>query len=98
MSSPSSPRAAWSVAQLVREVAELVTTKFGACRVRGELSGVSRAGSGHLYFNVKDADGGTAMIRCAMFRRAASLLSFLPSEGRQVELRGRIAIYEPRGE
>jgi len=50
-----------------------------------------------LHFTLKDPGGGAAM-RCAMFRRAASLLDFAPAEGQRVELRGRVAVYEPRGE
>ncbi len=68
------------------------------CAVRGEISGFSRAASGHCYFNLKDADGGNALVRCAMFRRAASLLDFTPADGQLIELRGRLAVYEPRGE
>ena len=91
-------RAVWSVAALVGEVAELVGRRFGACTVRGEVSGFARAASGHCYFNLKDADGGTALVRCAMFRRAAGLLGFSPADGQLVELRGRLGVYEPRGE
>ena len=91
-------RSVWSVAALVREVAELVGAGIGACTVRGEISGYSRAASGHCYFNLKDAEGGTALIRCAMFRRAAGLLAFAPADGQLVELRGRLGVYEPRGE
>jgi len=91
-------RSVWSVAALVREVAELVGAGIGACTVRGEISGYSRAASGHCYFNLKDAEGGTALIRCAMFRRAAGLLAFAPADGHLVELRGRLGVYEPRGE
>jgi hypothetical protein len=65
--------------------------------VRGEISGFSRAASGHCYFNLKDPDGGAAL-RCAMFRRAAQLAGWLPKDGDAVELRGRLAVYEPRGE
>ena len=65
--------------------------------VRGEISGFSRAASGHCYFALKDADGGAAL-RCAMFRRAAGLLDFAPRDGELVEVRGRLAVYEPRGE
>ena len=72
-------------------------SKVPACTVSGEISGFSRAASGHCYFTLKDP-AGTATLRCAMFRRAASLLDFVPSEGQQVELRGRVAVYEPRGE
>ena len=88
----------WGVAALVREVAELVGNGIGACTVRGEISGYARAASGHCYFNLKDSDGGTALIRCAMFRRAASLLGFAPADGQLVELRGRLGVYEARGE
>lgn len=91
-------RSVWSVAALVREVAELIGSSVGACTVRGEISGYSRAASGHCYFNLKDAEGGTALIRCAMFRRAAGLLAFAPADGQLVELRGRLGVYEPRGE
>src|SRR5450631_2923783 len=91
-------RSVWGVAALVREVGSLIGSRFGACTVRGEISGFSRAASGHCYFNLKDAEGGTALIRCAMFRRAASLLDFAPADGQLVELRGRLGVYEPRGE
>ena len=91
-------RSVWSVGELVHQVAELVNAGIGACTVRGEISGFSRAASGHCYFNLKDAEGGAALIRCAMFRRAASMLGFAPSDGQLVELRGRLGVYEPRGE
>jgi exodeoxyribonuclease VII large subunit len=91
-------RAVWSVGALVHAVAALVGASVGACTVRGEISGFSRAASGHCYFNLKDAEGDNALIRCAMFRRAAGLLGFMPAEGMLVELRGRLGVYEPRGE
>lgn len=91
-------RSVWSVAALVRNVADVIASRFGACTVRGELSGVTRAASGHCYFNLKDADGGTALVRCAMFRRAAGLTGFVPADGQLVEVRGRMGLYEPRGE
>jgi len=94
--SPSRP--AWGVAALVREVGELLAGRFSVCTVRGEISGFSRAASGHCYFNLKDADGGSALLRCAMFRRAAGLLAFAPRDGQLVEIRGRLGVYEPRGE
>ncbi len=88
----------WTVAALVHAVADTLAARFALCSVRGELSGFSRAASGHCYFNLKDADGGDALVRCAMFRRAASLLDFNPQDGQQVQLRGRLVVYEPRGE
>lgn len=92
-----SPRA-WSVAGLLLAVADALQARLGAVAVRGELSGFSRAASGHCYFTLKDADGSAAVLRCAMFRRAAGLLEFRPADGQQVELRGRITVYEARGE
>ena len=86
------------VAELVREVGETLAARFGATTVRGEISGLSRAASGHCYFGLKDADGESAMLRCAMFRRAASLVDFVPADGQLVEVRGRVGVYEPRGE
>ena len=88
----------WSVGALVLAVADALAARFGSCTVRGELSGFSRAASGHCYFTLKDAQGAQATLRCAMFRRAAGLLDFAPRDGLQVEMRGRVAVYEPRGE
>ncbi|MDQ6638301.1 MAG: exodeoxyribonuclease VII large subunit, partial [Pseudomonadota bacterium] len=87
----------WGVAALVHAVASLLEEELPACTVRGEISNFSRAASGHCYFTLKDP-AGSAALRCAMFRRAASLLDFAPVEGQRVELRGRLAVYEPRGE
>jgi exodeoxyribonuclease VII large subunit len=86
------------VAQLVRDLSEWIGSRFGACTVRGEISGFSRAASGHCYFSLKDADGAPVLMRCAMFRRAAALLAFAPADGQLVQVRGRVAVYEPRGE
>jgi exodeoxyribonuclease VII large subunit len=88
----------WSVAALLIAVGDALAARFGACVVQGELSGFTRAASGHCYFTLKDAQGAAASVRCAMFRRAATLLDFAPRDGQQVELRGRLALYEPRGE
>lgn len=92
------PRVIWSVAGLLGAVGDALASRFAACAVRGELSGFGKAPSGHCYFSLKDADGAAGALRCAMFRRAALLLSFEPREGQLVELRGRLALYEPRGE
>lgn len=89
---------AWGVAALLLAVGDALASRLGAVAVRGEISGFSRAASGHCYLTLKDADGAAAVLRCAMFRRAATLLDFDPADGMQVELRGRIGVYEPRGE
>ena len=88
----------WSVAGLLLAVSDALAARFGAVTVRGELSGFTRAASGHCYFTLKDADGEAAGLRCAMFRRAAAGLSLQPRDGMQVEVRGRLAVYEARGE
>ena len=95
--SPSAARA-WTVAALLLAVADALASRLGAVTVRGEVSGFTRAASGHCYFTLKDSEGQAALLRCAMFRRAASLLDFRPADGQQVELRGRITVYESRGE
>ena len=88
-------RPVWAVGALVRAVADALQARFNPVAVRGEVSGFSRAASGHCYFTLKDAAG---QLRCAMFRRNAALLDFAPREGDQVELRGRLSVYEARGD
>jgi len=93
-SAASAPRV-WQVGALCRAVADALDARFNPVAVRGEISGFSRAASGHCYFSIKDETG---QIRCAMFRRAASLLGFTPRDGDQVEVRGRLGVYEARGD
>jgi exodeoxyribonuclease VII large subunit len=94
----TAPRQAWDVGALLLATGDALQASFGAVTVRGELSGLTRAASGHCYFSLKDMAGASALLRCAMFRRAASLLDFDARDGQQVELRGRLTVYEPRGE
>ena len=91
-------RSPWGVAALLVATADALAARFGAVAVQGELSGFSRAASGHCYFSLKDSDGAPALLRCAMFRRAALLVDFAPADGQQVELRGRLGVYDARGE
>jgi exodeoxyribonuclease VII large subunit len=85
----------WAVGALCRAIADALQARFNPAAVRGEISGFTRASSGHCYFTLKDAQG---QIRCAMFRRAAQLLDFMPKDGELVEVQGRLGVYEPRGE
>ncbi|NMM13045.1 MAG: exodeoxyribonuclease VII large subunit [Rhodoferax sp.] len=85
----------WQVGALCRAIADALEAKFNPVAVRGEISGFSRASSGHCYFSLKDESG---QIRCAMFRRAATLLDFSPRDGELIEVRGRLGVYEPRGD
>ena len=93
-SSAAAPRA-WQVGALCRAIADALDSRFNPIRVLGEVTGFSRAASGHCYFSLKDANG---QLRCAMFRRAASLLDFVPRDGELVEVLGKLGVYEPRGE
>ncbi len=93
-STPAGPRV-WPVGSLLRAIADSLEARFNPVAVKGEISGFSRAASGHCYFSLKDEQG---QIRCAMFRRAAGLLDFSPRDGQLVEVRGRLGVYEPRGE
>ncbi len=94
----STARQVWSVSALMLAGSDALAARFGAVSVRGELSGFTRAGSGHCYFALKDDQGQAALLRCAMFRRAASMLAFAPADGHRVELRGRLDVYAARGE
>ena len=85
----------WQVGALCRAIADALDARFNPVTVQGEISGFSRAASGHCYFSLKDASG---QIRCAMFKRAASLANFSPRDGDLVEVRGRIDVYTPRGD
>ena len=95
---PASGRRLWGVAGLLEALGQSLAERFSVVAVGGEIAGFTRAASGHCYFTLKDADGQAASLRCAMFRRAASLLDFAPGDGALVEVRGRLALYEPRGE
>lgn len=62
--------------------------------VRGEISNLREAGSGHLYFSLKDEE---AVLRCVMFRNSRSRLSFAPENGMEVFVQGRIGVFEAQG-
>lgn len=85
----------WEVGALCRAIADSLEARFNPVTVRGEITGFSRAGSGHCYFSIKDAAG---QLRCAMFRRAAVAMDFTPRDGELVELRGKLGVYEQRGD
>ena len=94
-STPAATPRVWEVGALCRAIADALEARFNPVAVRGEITGFSRASSGHCYFSIKDDTG---QIRCAMFRRAASLMDFAPRDGELVEVRGRLGVYEARGD
>ena len=84
-----------TISQLNRRARQLLETHFALLWVRGEISNLSRPSSGHWYFTLKDND---AQIRCAMFRNRNSLVTSPPRDGDQVLVRGRVSLYENRGD
>jgi exodeoxyribonuclease VII large subunit len=89
------PRTIYTPARLNREARLLLERGFPSLWVEGELSNLSRPASGHWYFSLKDE---SAQLRCAMFRQKNLLVPFAPRDGLHVVVRGRISLYEPRGD
>lgn len=90
-----SARRVWAVGPLMRAIADTLAARFNPVTVRGEISGFSRAASGHCYFSLKDDTG---QVRCALFRRSADQLDFAPRDGQVVEALGKLDVYGPRGD
>jgi exodeoxyribonuclease VII large subunit len=88
-------RRIWKVRELVTAVRTHVERQYTDAWVEGEISNFRAPDSGHLYFTLKD---GNAQIKVVMFRSAARLLRFRPADGLQALVRGRVTVYEDRGE
>jgi exodeoxyribonuclease VII large subunit len=88
-------RRVWKVRDLVAAVRTHIEREYSDAWVEGEISNFRAPDSGHLYFTLKE---GTAQIRVVMFRSSARLLRFRPADGLQVLVRGRVTVYEDRGE
>lgn len=93
MSAPNAPLL--SVSQLNLKARKALENDLGDVWVEGELSNVSRPASGHIYFTLKDD---RAQVRCALFRQRARFVSAPMRDGDQVKLRGRVSLFEPRGD
>ncbi len=85
----------YSPAELNREVRIHLEGGFPRLWLRAEISNLARPASGHLYFSLKDSK---AQIRCALFKGNAVGLGFQPRNGQEVLVRGRLGLYEPRGD
>ncbi len=85
----------YSVSDLNSEVKWLLDTQFGSVWVEGEISNLMRARTGHMYFSLKDS---RSQLRCAMFRNDNRRVEFQPADGQKVLCRGRLGIYEQRGD
>jgi exodeoxyribonuclease VII large subunit len=92
---PRQARRIWPVRELVGQVRELVEQEYGDVWVEGEISNFRPAPSGHIYFTLKDAE---AQLPVVLFRRQAMLLRFHPEDGLRVLVRGRVSVYEQRGQ
>ena len=88
-------RRVWTVRDLVSAARTSLEREYGDVWVEGEISNFRAHDSGHLYFTLKD---GSSQLRVVMFRSQARLLRFRPEDGMQVIARGRVTIYEGRGE
>ena len=89
------PRDILTPSQLNTLARDLLEGAFPLVWVEGELGNLSRPGSGHLYFTLKDA---RAQVRCALFKPKSQWLNFVPREGLRVLARGRLTLYEARGD
>ncbi|MBY5961975.1 exodeoxyribonuclease VII large subunit [Marinobacter hydrocarbonoclasticus] len=92
---PDTRPRALTVSELNHQARHLLETSFMQVWVEGELSGFSRPSSGHWYFSLKDQK---CQIRCAMFRGANQRIRTLPREGDQIRIRGKVTLYENRGD
>lgn len=84
-----------SVTQLTSHIRGLLEEQLFEVWVEGELSNCRVWNTGHMYFTLKD---GGAQIRGVMFRSAVRMLRFTPEDGQHVVARGRVSVYEPKGE
>ncbi|HEX6495710.1 MAG TPA: exodeoxyribonuclease VII large subunit [Acidobacteriaceae bacterium] len=92
---PQQSRRIWTVGALVAEIRGHVERTYPDCWVEGEISNLRSAASGHLYFTLKDEHGQLPVV---LFRRQAMLLRFRPEAALHILARGRISIYEERGQ
>jgi exodeoxyribonuclease VII large subunit len=88
-------RRVWTVRELVSAVRSHIEREYSDAWVEGEISNLRAQNSGHLYFTLKDEGG---QISVVMFRSSARLLRFRPADGMQVVARGRVTVYEERGQ
>jgi exodeoxyribonuclease VII large subunit len=84
-----------TVSRLTGLVKDLLEDNFCQVWVEGELSNLAQPSSGHLYFTLKDSG---AMLRCVMFRSSVKVLRFKLNEGMALIVRGRLSVYDQRGE
>lgn len=84
-----------SVTEVTEKVKDTLESEFFALHVQGEVSNYKRHQSGHWYFTLKDS---SSQLRAVFYRQWNRLMRFEPENGLEVRLRGRLSVYEPRGE
>lgn len=92
---PQADTPTFSVSELNRRARLMLERDFGDCWVEGELSNVARPASGHVYFTLKDE---RAQLKCALFRNRGRFVGTPLNDGDRVRLRGKVSIFEPRGD
>ena len=95
MDLPFQPPKIYTVSALTAEIKSILEEEFDFIWVEGEISNFAHPSSGHYYMSLKDEN---AQIRAVMFKPQAHYLKFIPENGMKVIVRGRIGLYEPRGE
>lgn len=85
----------YTVARLNQEAKQLLESGLGTIWVEAEISNLSMPVSGHWYFTLKDS---RAQVRCAMFKGRNRMVAFKPEHGKKVLVRGKLSLYEPRGD
>ena len=87
-------RSIYSVSELTRKIRNLLEYKIGEIWVEGEISNLRKQASGHQYFTLKDAK---SQLSCVLFRGNASKMALDLNDGQEIEVRGDLSVYEPRG-
>ena len=87
-------RSIYSVSELTRKIRNLLEYKIGEIWVEGEISNLRKQASGHQYFTLKDAN---SQLSCVLFRGNASKMALDLNDGQEIEVRGDLSVYEPRG-
>ncbi len=88
-------RRIWTVGELVGDVRDFIERQYADLWVEGEISNLRSAPSGHVYFTLKDGD---SQLPAVLFRRQATLLRFRPEDGLHLLVRGKVSVYEQRGQ
>ena len=84
----------FTVTELTRVIKDHLESRFTALEVEGEISNFRPSSTGHYYFTLKDQG---AMLSAVMFKNRLGALRFIPADGKQVRVSGRLSLYEQRG-